>query len=157
MAASNMQRGCRFLVDVVLADDSDGFLPDELRRVLKDFAYAYKPRLSVTSIICRRGGEVTITLTFDSDAAYDACLTACARTAFLTQSLNAVDALDVCRRECRSAVDDVMRRDIEAGAKLLRDLLKKANITHKVDRDDEDVDAVIKLWLTPQVASSQGH
>ncbi len=131
-----MMQGCRFLHDVVLADGA-GFLEEGLRRVLRDFAYAYRPRLHVAAIICRRGGEVTITLTHDSDAVYEACMRACAHAARAWLGwVNAIDAVDACRRECRTAADELVRQDVEAGVRRLRDLLKSAGIAHKVEMTD---------------------
>jgi hypothetical protein len=143
-------KGCKFLAEVVLADDA-GFLPEEdLRRVLRDFAYAYMPRLHIAAIICRRGREVTVTLTYDSDSVYNACLHACVRAVrdaenrFQFSWLDAIDVVDVCRRECRGAAAELVRQDVEAGVRLLRDLLEGAGITHKVETKT-DVGAVVRL------------
>jgi hypothetical protein len=142
----NMMRGCRFLADVVLADDA-GFLPESLRGVLKDFVYAYVPRLRVAAIVCWRGGVVTVTLIHDSDAVHETCLRACARAALGWLGwVNAIDALDTCRRECRSAADDLARQDVENGVKLLRDLLKSAGISHKVEKKTDN-SAVLTIVL----------
>jgi hypothetical protein len=155
MMTAQEVRGCRFLADVVLADDIGGFLlpeslrnlPKSLRIVLKEFAHAYRPRLSITTIICRRGGEATITLTYDSDAVYNACLTACTRAARTWfNCVDAIDAVDVCRKECRNAADEAVRQDVEAGVRLLRDLLKRANIEYRVEAK-ADSGAVLKLKL----------
>jgi hypothetical protein len=120
---------CKFLLEVVLRDDS---LSETLRRVLKDFVYAYMPHLRIAAVVCQRGGVVTVTLIHDSDAAYEACLRTCTRAA--RGWVNAIDVLDTCRRECRSAADDLARQDVENGVKLLRDLLKSAGISHKVEK-----------------------
>jgi hypothetical protein len=140
-------KGCRFLSEV-LFKEADGLLPENLRGVLRDFAYAYMPRLRIVAFICRRGGgEVTITLTYDSDAVYDTCLSACARAARAWFSwVDAIDAVDVCRRECRTAADELVKQDVEAGVRLLRDLLKSAGITHKVEAKS-DGGAVLRLRL----------
>jgi len=125
------------LLDDVLADSAD-FLPEEiLRKVLRDFAYAYMPRLHIVTIICRRGREVTVTLAYDSDSIYNACLHACVRAVrdaenrFQFGWFDAIDVVDVCRRECRGAAAELVKQDVDTGIKLLRDLLKSANITHK--------------------------
>ena len=61
-----MTTRCRFLIEAVLADAD--FLPEGLRNVLRDFAYAYMPHLHVAAIICRRGGgEVTVTLAYEDE------------------------------------------------------------------------------------------
>jgi hypothetical protein len=132
-----MMRGCRFLSEVVLKDD--GFPPGSLLKILKDFAYAYMPRLHTVTVICRRGdGEVTIALTYDCDAVYNVCLHACARAIRDARSslqfswADATDVIDFCRRECRGAAAELIKQDVDAGIKLLRDLLKSANIAHKV-------------------------
>jgi len=138
-------RGCRFLAEVVLADDA-GFLPERLRKVLRDFAYAYAPHLHITAIICRRSEEVSITLIHDSDAVYDACVRACAHAARSWLSwVDAIDAVDVCRRECRSAVNELIKQDVKAGVRRLRDLLGSAGIAHVVDVKT-DIGAVVRLW-----------
>jgi hypothetical protein len=154
-------KGCRFLPEV-LFKEADGLLPESLRGVLRDFAYAYMPRLHIVAFICRRGGgEVTITLMYDSDAVYDVCLSACARAArawfswvdaidavddAIEAVVDAIDAVDVCRRECRTAADELVKQDVEAGVRMLRDLLKRAGITHKVEAKT-DGGAVLRLRL----------
>jgi hypothetical protein len=154
---SNMMRGCKFLTDVVLADGA-GFLPEEgLRRVLREFAYAYMPRLHIAAIICRRGGgEVTVTLTYDSDSVYNACLHACVRamrdagnrlqfSCLQFSWVDAIDVVDVCRRECRGAANELIKQDVEAGVRLLRDLLKRVGVAHRVEMSD--VGAVVTVAL----------
>jgi hypothetical protein len=146
-------RGCKFLAEVVIADDAD-FLSEGLRTVLRDFAYAYMPRLHVAAIICRHGGgEVTVTLAYDSNSVYNACLHACARAVRdagnrfqFSWRLDAIDLVDVCRRECRGAAAELVRQDVEAGVKLLRDLLKRAGVVHEVDAKT-DAGAVVRLRL----------
>jgi len=141
MAASNV-KGCRFLAEVVSDKDTD-FLPEGLRRVLKDFAYLYMPRLHIAAIICRRGGEATVALTHDSDAVYDACLHACVGAA-RTVRANVIDAADACRRECRGAVDELIRQDVDAGIRALKDLLEGAGFAYKVEAN-ADGGAVVKV------------
>jgi len=140
-------KGCRFLPEV-LFKEADGLLPESLRGVLRDFAYAYMPRLRIVASICRRGGgEVAITLTYDSDVVYDACIGACARaTRAWFGWVDAIDAVDVCRGECRTVADELVKQDVEAGVRLLRDLLKSANTTHKVETKT-DGGAVLRSWL----------
>jgi hypothetical protein len=137
-------KGCRFLTEVVL---DGGFLPGGLYSVLKDFLYVYRPRVHVAAVVCWRGGEVTVTLTHDSDAIYDACLGACARAVRARLSwVDAVDALDACRRECRGAVDELIKQDVETGVRLLSDLLKSAGVAHEVEAKT-DIGAVLRIWL----------
>jgi hypothetical protein len=127
---------CKFLQEIVLKDAVD-FLAESLLKVMKDFAYMYRPHLNVVVFICRGSKEVTVTLIYDSDAVYNACLHACAcaiRDAGSSLQLSwadAIDVIDVCRRECRGAAAELVRQDVDTGIKLLRDLLKSANITHK--------------------------
>jgi hypothetical protein len=78
---------------------------------------------------------------------YVACYRACARAAWGWHGwVDAIDAVDVCRRECRGVAAELVRQDVKAGVKLLRDLLKRAGIVHEVDAK-ADAGAVVRLRL----------
>ena len=131
-------------MDDVLTDGS-GFLPDGLRETLKEFVYMYRPQvhLNVAAFVCRRGGEVTVSLIYNDETVFDACLRACVGAA-RAMRVNAVDAVDACRRECRGAVDELIRQDVDAGIKMLKDLLERANFAYRVEAKT-DSGAVVKV------------
>jgi hypothetical protein len=145
-AETQETRGCKLLEEVL--NDGGGFLPDGLRKTLKDFVYMYRPRtrLNVAVFVCRQGGgEVTLSLVYDSEAVFYECLEACVGAARRMQA-NVIDAVDLCQAECRGAVDKVVKQDVKFGVEVLWWVLRQDGYRVKTEtRSDNGATLTVVL------------